>query len=262
MTQSSSDNSVVTLKSNNLILLEENGAKVAITLRHNNRAKHYRISVPKIGKTAVLTIPAYGDLKTATKYVYDVKDWIIRTVKHRLPPIPFEVGAKIPLRGEYHNILNVAESRGTVNRVIEADGPTLYVFGDVQHLSRRLTDWFKKQAREDLIKSAKYFSEKLGKRPTKITVKDTTHQWGSCTSTGKLSFSWRLILMPPEILEYVVAHEVAHLEEMNHSYRFWKLTKQLCDHTSMSRNWLKRNGAKFHTYGINATEFDIASTTK
>ena len=260
--QSVRGDAIVTLHSNDLILLEENGTKVAINLRYSKRARRYRISVAKVSNSAILTLPVGGSLKAAANFIHETKDWIFRLTRHQFPPLPFKVGAKIPLRGEEHIIANIAESRGTVNQVFEPEGPTLYVFGDIQHLSRRLTDWLKKQALDDLVKHTKYFSEKLGKRPTKISIKDTTRQWGSCSSSGKLSFSWRLILMPPKILEYVVAHEVAHLEEMNHSYRFWKITKQLCDHTSMSRNWLKQNGDKFHAYGMATTEFNVESTTK
>ena len=260
--QSSRGDSVVTLQSDNRILLEENGEKVTINLRRSLRARKYRLTVAKFPNTANLTIPEDGSLKFAVNFIHESKDWIFRLARHQFPPIPFEVGTKIPFRGEDHIIVNVPESRGTVNRVIESDGPTLYVYGDIQHLARRLTDWLKKQALEDLIKHARVCSEKLGKQPTKITIRDTVAQWGSCSYSGKLSFSWRLILMPSQILEYVVAHEMAHLIEMNHTYRFWKITKQLCDHTSISRNWLKKNGAIFHTYGMATPKVDSNLTTK
>ena len=82
-----------------------------------------------------------------------------------------------------------------------------------------------------------------------IAIRDTKSRWGSCSSTGTLSFSWRLIMAPPLVLDYLAAHEVAHLKELNHSNRFWTLLHELCPATDEAERWLKRHGAELHRYG-------------
>ncbi len=89
----------------------------------------------------------------------------------------------------------------------------------------------------------------LGLKPVRIAVKDQASRWGSCSTTGVLSFSWRLILAPPAILDYVAAHEVAHLAEMNHGPRFWALVKRTVPQLDEARRWLHIYGMDLHRYG-------------
>jgi predicted metal-dependent hydrolase len=113
-------------------------------------------------------------------------------------------------------------------------------------LPRRVLDFLKKQAREDLSNAIDFHAERLGVKPKSISIRDSKTRWGSCSSNGTLSFSWRIILAPSDILDYLAAHEVAHLREMNHSPRFWKLVEDTCPHTKQSRAWLKAHGAILH----------------
>ena len=87
----------------------------------------------------------------------------------------------------------------------------------------------------------------LGKTVTAISMKDTRSRWGSCTAQGRLSFSWRIVMAPDHVIDYLAAHEVAHLEEMNHGPRFWSLCRRLCPHTDEAKSWLKRNGSALHS---------------
>ena len=80
-------------------------------------------------------------------------------------------------------------------------------------------------------------------------MRDTKSRWGSCSASGCLNFSWRLILAPPFVLDYLAAHEVAHLKEMNHSRRYWATLRKLCPHTDEAERWLKRHGTELHKYG-------------
>jgi predicted metal-dependent hydrolase len=104
----------------------------------------------------------------------------------------------------------------------------------------------KKQARCDLVQAVERHAPNIGVKAKSITLRDTTSRWGSCSSSGALSFSWRIILAPPEVLDYLAAHEVAHLREMNHSPRFWKLVEENCSHFKSSRAWLKNHGSSLH----------------
>ena len=121
--------------------------------------------------------------------------------------------------------------------------------GRPAHLERRLGDWLKRQAVLDLTIASRQHAKRLGVEFCRIAVRDTSSRWGSCSATGTLSFSWRLILAPPFVLDNAAAHEVAHLEEMNHNRRFWSLVHMLCPETDMARSWLKAHGNGLHLYG-------------
>ena len=99
-------------------------------------------------------------------------------------------------------------------------------------------------ARERLTSAVAAYAETLGRPFGRITLRDPRSRWGSCSSKGDLMFSWRLIMAPPEVLDYVAAHEVAHLAEMNHSDRFWAVCRRLCPETDKHRRWSKQNGAE------------------
>ncbi len=106
-----------------------------------------------------------------------------------------------------------------------------------------------REARADIHAAVERYAPRLGKSPNRITLRDTRSRWGSCTARGDLNFSWRLILAPPLVLDYLVAHEMAHLREMNHSPRFWAVANDLCAHVDSAEAWLKRHGTTLHRYG-------------
>jgi len=111
-------------------------------------------------------------------------------------------------------------------------------------------DYLKREARRDLQKAAEIYAAKLGVRVKRLSIRDQSSRWGSCTSAGSLSFSWRLILAPPFVLDYLAAHEVAHLVEMNHSPRFWKVVGRICPSQERAKKWLDTCGNDLHRYGI------------
>jgi predicted metal-dependent hydrolase len=121
--------------------------------------------------------------------------------------------------------------------------------GGEDHWQRRLTDWLKQEAEKDLRPASQAYAEKMQTRFNKLTVRDQKSRWGSCTADGALSYSWRLILAPPFVLDYVAAHEVAHLKEMNHGPRFWRLVLTHCTRTREAKQWLKTRGHELH-HGI------------
>jgi predicted metal-dependent hydrolase len=123
------------------------------------------------------------------------------------------------------------------------------VSGQEPHVSRRVLEYLKRQAKRDLETAVARYAVLLGKPIPKVTLRDTTSRWGSCSAKGSLSFSWRLILAPPFVLDYLAAHEMAHLVHMNHSARFWKLTRKLSSDTDRAEGWLKTHGASLHRFG-------------
>jgi predicted metal-dependent hydrolase len=151
-------------------------------------------------------------------------------------------GIKIPLRGVPHTIVHEPGRRGTVSAAIDENGPSLTVHGDRLHLPRRIADFLKREAKREIETLVEKHSSAVGRRAKAVRFRDTTSRWGSCTSDGTLSFSWRIMMAPPPVINYLVAHEVAHLKEMNHGPKFWKLCEELCPDTDRCKAWLKRNG--------------------
>lgn len=230
--------------------IESDGVSMRVRLRNDPRARRYLLRLPADYSGPVLTVPKGGDLARAERFVRENIDWLLERVENRPGHIAFAFGNIIPVRGVDHAIAPTGKLRGLVN-VTDADEalPRLNVPGSPDHAARKLTTWLKAEAKADLTVAAMRYAEQSGKNITGLSIRDTKSRWGSCASNGRLSFSWRLILAPTEILDYVAAHEVAHLTEMNHSARFWDLCRDLAPHTPHARKWLKENGIKLHGYG-------------
>jgi hypothetical protein len=122
------------------------------------------------------------------------------------------------------------------------------VAGGDGYQPRRLADWLKTEVKKDLTERVQHHADNLGCSPKRVSVRDQSTRWGSCSTTGTLSFSWRLIFAPAHVLDYVTAHEVAHLREMNHGPKFWRLVKQTMPRMHEARCWLKRWGAELHRF--------------
>jgi predicted metal-dependent hydrolase len=150
-----------------------------------------------------------------------------------------------------HRIVHRAGERGTVWAETRDSGEkVLCVAGGVEHTERRVLDYLKREARKDLQKASLAHAAELGVRVKRVSIRDQSSRWGSCTSAGSVSFSWRLILAPPFVLDYLAAHEVAHLVEMNHSARFWRVVARICPSVERAKTWLDTYGNDLHRYGI------------
>ncbi len=195
----------------------------------------------------VLTAPRTVGRRQATDFLIRHEGWLKARLENMPAARPFAHGAIVPVMGVPHRIEGDATRlRGLVER---KDG-TLVVRGAAEHLPRRLADFLKNEARREIESRARAKAAMLGRPIAAVTLRDTRSRWGSCSHTGRLAFSWRLILAPEFVLDYVVAHEVAHLAELNHGPRFWKLCAQLTQSdTKSARAWLKRHGAELHAYG-------------
>jgi predicted metal-dependent hydrolase len=133
------------------------------------------------------------------------------------------------------------------------------VAGEAPHIHRRVRDFLQREAQRDLEAASRRVAEMLGVAIKRVSVRDQASRWGSCSSTGVLSYSWRLILAPPHVLDYLAVHEVAHLVEMNHSPRFWRLVDRLCPDAERAKVWLDVYGNDLHRYGVveEASEFGM-----
>jgi predicted metal-dependent hydrolase len=156
----------------------------------------------------------------------------------------------LPLRGVEHRIEHRKGARGAPWIETGPDVPRLCVAGEAPHLPRRVRDYLKREARRELETASRAAARALGVNIRRVSVRDQSSRWGSCSTTGVLSYSWRLILAPPFVLEYLAAHEVAHLVEMNHSRRFWRLVERICPDMTRAKAWLDAHGAGLHRYGL------------
>ena len=226
------------------------GQSIDVLFRPNAKAKRIILRLNKQGDGIALTVPKGTSKRKALEFAASQGVWIAGQLAKQPDTISFQSGQVIPLRGAMHTI-TASSTRRTPVWLDESDGdkPLLNVSGDPQHHSRRITDWLKKQARNDINMAAHSYADKMGGTIKRISIRDTTSRWGSCSSDGSLSFSWRLILAPSFVLDYVCAHEVAHLLEMNHSDKFWGHVETHCSHTQQAKKWLKTNGRSLHGYG-------------
>jgi predicted metal-dependent hydrolase len=222
---------------------------VAVALRRHPRARNYTLRVGSPAGSPVLTMPVRGSLAEARAFLDRNAGWLIRQMG-KLPIVePIADGAIIPLRGLPHRIRHAPHRRGTVTAFANGEGPLLLVAGGGEHLRRRVIDFLRREARRDLERAVMRHAMMLGVRVKAIRLRDQTSRWGSCSTSGTLSFSWRLIMAPPFVLDYLAAHEVAHLHEMNHSPRFWHLVESVCPQTRDARAWLNREGVRLHAIG-------------
>ncbi len=229
------------------------GLVVPVLVRHHARARRITLRLPPGELRAMVSVPRGTTLLDGLTFAQSRKDWIAKHLKSRGTPVPFRHGQFIPFRGEDHLIVHVP-GRGAVWHEEVAGVRRLCVGGNERHLPRRLTDWLKKQARAALLSSCRQYARAMNVRFTRLSVRDQKSRWGSCSSRGALNFSWRVILAPDFVLDYLTAHEVAHLVEMNHSPRFWRLVAQHCPHWQKAEKWLKKHGGALHLIGAEPPE--------
>ena len=226
-------------------------AVYAVRLRRHRQARRYTLRIQAATREVVLTIPPRGTLKEADAFARKHGGWIAARLGRLPEAAPFTDGAVIPLRGEPHRITHRGGARGTVWTEAGADGERLLcVAGLSPHVDRRICDFLRREAKRALEEASRRFAGELGLTVKRVTVRDQSSRWGSCSTTGMLSFSWRLILAPGHVLDYLAAHEVAHLLEMNHSAKFWRLVQRLCPGHERAKTWLDMHGADLHRYGL------------
>ncbi|MDW6024536.1 SprT family zinc-dependent metalloprotease [Mesorhizobium sp. BAC0120] len=223
-------------------LHEVAGRSLPLKIVENQRARRLTLRIDSGGRGLRITIPPGLARREVERFLSNHQGWL----EQRLAKVPLRPhvrpGIKLPVRGVPHLIVHHAGTRGTVEVSRDNSGPILIVHGDRQHLPRRLADFLKREAKREINRLVEKHTATVRRRAKSVRFKDTSSRWGSCTADGGLSFSWRIMMAPPEIINYLVAHEVAHLKEMNHGPKFWKLCTQLCPDTERCRDWLKRNG--------------------
>ena len=234
-----------------LIEIAFDGAVYAVELKRHAQARRYTLRVRATDRTVVLTMPLRGSVREAKSFAERNGGWIAARLKRLPEATPFAHGVEVPLRGEPHRIVHRRGERGTVWTETDGSGQRLLcVAGEPPHVDRRISDFLKREAQRELDAASRGYAAQLGVSIKRICVRDQSSRWGSCSNTGVLSFSWRLILAPSFVLDYLAAHEVCHLVELNHSPRFWRLVKRLYPQLERAKVWLDANGTDLHRYGL------------
>ena len=233
------------------------GDSYKIALKRVAGATRFTIRVRSATRDVVLTMPVRGSLTAARDFAERHAAWIGARMRRLPQPVPFDPDEMIPFEGVPHRVLHQPLARGTVWVGMTSDSkPAICVAGDARHVQRRVSDFLKREARKRLEDAVRLYCAKINVKARDVTLRDTTSRWGSCSATGGLNFSWRLIMAPPHVLDYLAAHEVAHLVHMNHSDEFWALTHKLSKDTDSAEAWLKAHGASLHRYGARGASED------
>lgn len=244
--------------------VEIDGRMVPLAVRVNARARRIILrlapgAAPDGSDGVSLTLPTQVSLSEGLAFVERSRGWIAARLKRLPAPVPIADGTLLPILGEEHLVKHAPWSR----RPPWTEKGILWVGGAEEHLQRRVTDHLKSTARREIAararaKSAKLLAQSTSSEKTltpnlrplgRITLRDTRSRWGSCSYRGDLSFSWRLVFAPLPVLDYVVAHEVAHLAYLDHSPAFWRVCDALSEEPGWTRSWLRRHGAGLLRYG-------------
>lgn len=219
--------------------------KVPLVFKQNKRAQRIILRLDHGNSSIIVVLPKRTSRDEGKRFALSNKDWIEQHLDQLHEPVPFLHNNVIPILGTPHRISHKPNARG----VVWCESQEIHVAGHEEHVPRRVQDWLKLEAKREIEMRAFQKAEIVGKKIKKITIRDTKSRWGSCTSEGELAFSWRLIFAPKHVMDYVIAHEVAHLREMNHGPKFWKLCGEICRQMDAARLWLEDHGTDLYRYG-------------
>jgi predicted metal-dependent hydrolase len=224
--------------------IEALGAAVDVVFRRHAQARRLVLRLGGDGASVIVTVPPGVSRARALEFAERSRPWIEDRITARGELIRLAPGHRLPLRGVLHEIRHLDSRRGTVT--VDPVANVIHVPGDPRHTERRLLDFLKAAARAELARASERYAGLMGVKYRRLVIRDQRSRWGSCSAGGDLSYSWRLILTPSYVLDYVAAHEVAHLRHLDHGPRFWRLVLSHCPHAATAKAWLKANGQEVH----------------
>ena len=216
-----------------------------VSIRVSSRARRIALRVDAAERKVELVLPPGVPTSQGLRFLAAKRGWIAARLAALPRPVPFAEGVIVPVLGIPHRIRR--EDAAAAPPVAIRNGE-IRVGGDPAHVERRVRDHLVAMARSEFARRARPLAARIGRKVTRVNVRDTKSRWGSCSGQGNLSFSWRLIFAPEWVIDYVVAHEVAHLAEMNHGPRFWRLVESLSSESTAARIWLKRHRSRLFSY--------------
>lgn len=226
-------------------ILDLPSGKARIEWRRNTRARRVSLRIDPCDGVVVVTLPPRAGRGAGMALLMSHAEWVADRLAALPDAVELEDGAAIPICGQPHRIRHVPKQRGGAWL---HDGEVL-VAGRPEFLRRRVIDLLRAEARRRLAQLVAEKTESVGLRARRIAMKDTRSRWGSCAPDGSIAFSWRLVMAPDFVQDYVAAHEVAHLKHMNHGKRFWTLVDRLTPHAAEAIPWLRSEGARLLRIG-------------
>ena len=187
-----------------------------------------------------MTLPMRAARGAGVALLMSNAEWVSDRLARLPDAVPFVDGAIIPIDGHPHRIRHMPGAR----RGAWIEDDEVRVSGAPEFLRRRVLDFLRREAHRRLVDLVAAKAARIEAVPRRLSVKDTRTRWGSCASDGSLAFSWRLVMAPDFVQDYVAAHEVAHLRHMNHGKRFWALVGRLTPHTEAAIAWLHADGSR------------------
>lgn len=230
-----------------IVVEDLTGRKAVVYLLVNARAKRISLRIDLVKQVAFATAPHKRDLPRAAAFAQSRGQWVLDKLTKIPQALPFTPGAMVPVRDMPHQLVHAPHLTGLPRWI--GDEPVIVVPGPLASFSGRIQRALQSAALGDIRKAAARYSTAVGRQAGPIRVKEMKSRWGSCASDGTMSFSWRLIFAPSRVLEYVAAHECAHLIEMNHGPKFWALVDRIYGEPGAERDYLVKEGPRLMRYG-------------
>ena len=217
---------------------------VDVHLKRSARARRFSLRVSRLDGKVTLSMPLRAREGEALAFLRGHEAWLRQTLA-TMPESdrqPVMIGTRLPVEGRELLLMP-----GT-GRSIRVEGDQLLIPGDPLAAGARVSAWLKVLARDRLARASTHYAGMVGRSFSSLALRDTRSRWGSCSPEGRLMYSWRLIMAPPAVLDYVAAHEVAHLVEMNHSDAYWAVVERICPGWQRHRSWLRDRGGELHRF--------------
>lgn len=215
---------------------------IEIILRQSTRARRMSLRVSQLDGKVTLTVPRGMRERTLWGFVDEKADWIRKHLGAQQLSEIVRRGSFLPVEGGTVEVVaGLGRAPSLADRVLQVPGPD-------ERVAARVAGFLKVRARDRLSAASDRYAAMVGRPYRRLSLRDTRSRWGSCSSEGNLMYSWRLIMAPRDVLDYVAAHEVAHLCEMNHGPGFWGLVEQISPDYRTPRHWLRQNGAALHRF--------------
>ncbi len=221
------------------------GGPARVEWRRSDRARRVSLRIDPRDGAVIVTLPQRAARTAGMAMLLTNAEWVAERLAALPRAVAFADGAEVPLHGVEHRIRHMPRAGG----VAWVQGGEIRVAGDIAFLPRRVADFLRAEARRSIAALVAEKAARARVQPGRITVKDTFSRWGSCAANGNLAFSWRLVMAPLYVQDYVTAHEVAHLRHMNHGPRFWALVAQITPHMDPAITWLRVHGPRLLRVG-------------
>jgi predicted metal-dependent hydrolase len=221
------------------------GEPIGVEIKNNPKGKNICLRINTVECKVILSLPRLINMQQGIDFLHNKVSWIKKNLPHKNSIKTFIPGENISFLGRNYNLEHTPMARAGVS----IDENKIQVSGEIDYFARRVGDFIKREFLEYAFKESHHMAEILGVTVGRITLRDQRTRWGSCTSDGNIALSWRLALAPKAVIDYVIAHEICHLKEMNHSVRFWNLIYQVYNEDiAKAKLWLKENAYLLYSY--------------